>query len=108
MVYFQTKNPNLGKILECLAMKDVGKFYGHFYGHLVYFSAIGYISWPFDMYILCFLCIFPVLVHCITENLATLDYCGLCRLELKLMHEKAKRGQKRNFSATFFRLFGLS
>jgi hypothetical protein len=27
MVYFQTKNPNLGKILESLSIKDVGKFY---------------------------------------------------------------------------------
>jgi hypothetical protein len=37
MVYFQTKNPNLGKFWEDLAIKDVGLFYGH----LVYFSRFG-------------------------------------------------------------------
>jgi hypothetical protein len=43
MVYFKTKNPNLGKLCtECLAMKDVGKFNGH----LVYFTIISYILWP--------------------------------------------------------------
>jgi hypothetical protein len=54
MVCFQTKNPNLEKILEGLAMEDVGIFYGHFTvfcyilwtfslvsGHLVYFSRFG-------------------------------------------------------------------
>jgi hypothetical protein len=35
MVYFKTKNCNLGT-LEGLAMEDVGVFYGH----LVYFTAI--------------------------------------------------------------------
>jgi hypothetical protein len=33
---FQTKNPTLDNVLECLSMKDVGKFYGH----LLYFVAI--------------------------------------------------------------------
>jgi hypothetical protein len=42
MVCFQTKNPNLGKIVDGLAMERVGLFYGHlvclklfgiFYGH---------------------------------------------------------------------------
>jgi hypothetical protein len=47
MVYFQTKNPNFGQILECLAMKDVGKFYSH----LVHFSAISYILWPFGIFV---------------------------------------------------------
>jgi hypothetical protein len=40
-VAFQTQNPNLGK---CLAMKDVGKFYGHlvyFVVTLVYFPRFG-------------------------------------------------------------------
>jgi hypothetical protein len=45
MVYFQSKNANLGKFWECLAKQEVGKFYGHFvsllqfcifYGRLVY------------------------------------------------------------------------
>jgi hypothetical protein len=36
MVYFQTKNPNLGKFWEGLAVEAVGIFYGY----LVYFTAI--------------------------------------------------------------------
>jgi hypothetical protein len=36
MVYFRNKNSKFWLILECLAMKDVGKFYGH----LVYFVVI--------------------------------------------------------------------
>jgi hypothetical protein len=36
MVYFQTKRSQFGKILEGLAMVDVGIFYGH----LVYFMVI--------------------------------------------------------------------
>jgi hypothetical protein len=47
MVYFQTKNANLGNFLECLEMNDVGKFYGH----LVYlFTAIWYIVCPFGIF----------------------------------------------------------
>jgi hypothetical protein len=38
MVYFQTKNPNLGKKMG-LAMEEVGLFYGP----LVYFTGIGII-----------------------------------------------------------------
>jgi hypothetical protein len=37
---FHTENPNLGLVLEGLAMKNVGIFCSHFgplYGHLVYF-----------------------------------------------------------------------
>jgi hypothetical protein len=40
MVYYQTKNPNLG-ILEGLAIEDVGIFYGLF----VNFPAMWYILW---------------------------------------------------------------
>jgi hypothetical protein len=36
MVYFQTKNRNLGTFSDGIAMEDVGKFYGH----LVYCTAI--------------------------------------------------------------------
>jgi hypothetical protein len=36
MAYFQTKNPNFGKIFEGLAIEDVGIFNGH----LVNFTAI--------------------------------------------------------------------
>jgi hypothetical protein len=39
LFFFQTKNPNMGNFWECLAKKDVGKFYGH----LVYLTAIWYI-----------------------------------------------------------------
>jgi hypothetical protein len=39
MVYFQTKNPNFGSILECLSIK----YFSKFYVHLVCFAAISYI-----------------------------------------------------------------
>jgi hypothetical protein len=38
---FSKQKGQFGSILECLAMKDVGKFNGH----LVYFTAIWYILW---------------------------------------------------------------
>jgi hypothetical protein len=41
MVYFLTKNPNLGKFLESRAMEDVGIFCDH----LVYFVVIWNILW---------------------------------------------------------------
>jgi hypothetical protein len=53
-VFFQTKNPNLGKFLEGLATEGVGTFYGR----LVYFVAIWYILWPFSKFI-SFLVYFP-------------------------------------------------
>jgi hypothetical protein len=46
MIYFQTKNPDLGKILEGLAMEDVGIFYNH----LVNFTSILYILWLFGIF----------------------------------------------------------
>jgi hypothetical protein len=74
MVYFQTKNPNLGKFWKVLQWKMLPFFsfilsilrpnvifYGHFVstfkGHLVYFSPFWY-----------------VLVICTEKNLATLDH----------------------------------
>jgi hypothetical protein len=45
MAYFQTKNPNLGKLFEGLEMEDVGMFYGH----LVYFTLIWSILWSFGI-----------------------------------------------------------
>jgi hypothetical protein len=36
MVYFQNKNPNLGKFFEVLATEDVGAFYDH----VVYFTTL--------------------------------------------------------------------
>jgi hypothetical protein len=56
MVYFQTKNPNTGKILEVLAMEDSGIFYDHF----VYFIALLYIIWSFGIGISPFWYIVPI------------------------------------------------
>jgi hypothetical protein len=41
IVFFQTKNPNLGKFWRALEWK------GLVYGHTEYFTAIWYILWPF-------------------------------------------------------------
>jgi hypothetical protein len=40
---FSNQKSQFGQILECLAIKDVGKIYGH----LVYFTDISYIFGPF-------------------------------------------------------------
>jgi hypothetical protein len=67
MVYFQTKNPNLGKFLRALERKmliyfmvfwNILRTFGKFYDHLVRFVLIWYI--------------FPALVSYIKKNLATL------------------------------------
>jgi hypothetical protein len=60
MVYFQTKNPNLGKFWSALDRKMLIYFRpsGIFYGHLGDFITIWYI--------------FPGLVSCTKKNLATL------------------------------------
>jgi hypothetical protein len=67
MVYFQTKNPNLGNFWTALDWKMLVYFiaiwnilwtFGILYGHLVHFVFIWYI--------------FPVLVSCTKKNLATL------------------------------------
>jgi hypothetical protein len=42
-IYFQTKNPNLGKFLEALGMEK----FGIFCAHLEYIKAIWYILWQF-------------------------------------------------------------
>jgi hypothetical protein len=48
-------------------------YVGIFFGHLVYFTIIWNILWPFGTYILwLFGMFFPVLVCCTKENLATL------------------------------------
>jgi hypothetical protein len=46
MAYFQTESTNFGKILKCLAMEDVGLYYDH----LVYYTAIRKILWPFGIF----------------------------------------------------------
>jgi hypothetical protein len=43
---FNTKNPNLGTILEGLGLEYVGIFYGH----LVWFVAVWYSLWPFGIF----------------------------------------------------------
>jgi hypothetical protein len=59
MVYFQTKNPKMGKFFEGLAMEDVGIFMsilsilrpnGIFYGQMVYFMDKWYILWTFGKF----------------------------------------------------------
>jgi hypothetical protein len=47
IVYFQTKNPNLGK--HCRAL-DLKMLICIFYGHLEYFMAIWDILWPFGTF----------------------------------------------------------
>jgi hypothetical protein len=54
-------------ILVGLAMENLGIFYDH----LVYFTAIGNILWPFGMFDVLWY-IFSVLVFCTMKNLATL------------------------------------
>jgi hypothetical protein len=44
---FQTKNPNFGKVWRVFQWKI---YIGIFYDHLVYFTAIGNILWPFGMF----------------------------------------------------------
>jgi hypothetical protein len=46
MLYFETKNPNLGKIWRVLQWKMMV----HFNGHLAYFTSIWYIFWPFGIF----------------------------------------------------------
>jgi hypothetical protein len=59
MVCFQAKNPNLGKLWRTLEGKMLVDFvaiwnilrpFGIFYGHLVYFTAIWYILRPFGIF----------------------------------------------------------
>jgi hypothetical protein len=68
--FFQTKDSRFGEIFEGIAMDDVGKFYGHF----VYFTAIWYryIFYSHVVHFMAIWYIFPVLVCCTKENLATL------------------------------------
>jgi hypothetical protein len=46
MVYFKTKNPNLGNFGRVLQWKMLVYV---FYGHVVYFTAIWYILWTFGI-----------------------------------------------------------
>jgi hypothetical protein len=74
MLYFQTKNCNLGKFFQGLAMEDVGIFFVH----LVYFMAIWYILWSLGTVCWDWVYFSP---FCILyqENLATLPQTSLCQ-----------------------------
>jgi hypothetical protein len=52
MVYFQTKNPNLGKFWRSMQWKMVDYFIAiwSIFCHLVYFIAIWYILWTFGIF----------------------------------------------------------
>jgi hypothetical protein len=53
MVYFQTKNPNLGIFLEGLGMENVVKFYDQleYFTSIWYkFMAVWYSLWPFGIF----------------------------------------------------------
>jgi hypothetical protein len=67
MVYFRTKNHNLGKFWRGLAMEDCGIVYGH----LVYLTVI-FLCFVAFWYILRS-SFFPVLVGCAKKNLAALQ-----------------------------------
>jgi hypothetical protein len=81
MVYFITKNPNLGKFRRALEWKILV----YFNGHLGYITAIWDILLPFGINNghLVFRCnaVYcprpPILVYCITKNLATLESSNL-------------------------------
>jgi hypothetical protein len=69
MVYFQTKNPNLGKIwsafdwkmlINFMAIWNILRTFEIFYDYLVHFVFVWYS--------------FPALVSCTKKNLATLDF----------------------------------
>jgi hypothetical protein len=92
MVYFQTKNHNLGKfcivlqstmLVNFIAIWSILLLFCIFYGHLVYFTAVLYILWPFGILysrFVYFMSIWyighfgTVLVYCTKKNLATLMY----------------------------------
>jgi hypothetical protein len=69
VIYFQTKNSNLGKNMEGIRLEDVDIFYCH----LEYFTAIWHILWPFGKVVVIWYVYFtPVLAYCVKKNLATL------------------------------------
>jgi hypothetical protein len=75
-----------GKILEGLAIEDVGIFMAIlslFYGQMVHAMAIWYILLPFGIF-------FPFLVYCTEKNLATLEPI-LQFLNLQLQRQRCSR-----------------
>jgi hypothetical protein len=82
MVYFQTKNTNLGKFFRALDLKTLKYFtaiqnilrtFGKCYGQLVNSKAIWYIQRPFGTFCVDSVHFFPVLVSRPKKNMATLD-----------------------------------
>jgi hypothetical protein len=69
MVYFQTKNLNLGKFWRALERKMLLNYMTIwiFFGHLVYFMAIWYSLYSFGIF-------FPFWYVWTKKNLATLDF----------------------------------
>jgi hypothetical protein len=67
MVYFQNKNPNLGKFLRALGWKMLE----YLMPILEYIMAIWYILWSFDNFVVVSY-FFPFLVYCVKKNLAAL------------------------------------
>jgi hypothetical protein len=74
---FSNQKFRFGSILEGLAMEDVDMLFGH----LVYFTAIWYIVWPFDIWYE-YLVFFPILVCWTMNNLATLKYVQFYSIRL--------------------------
>jgi hypothetical protein len=72
---FSNQKSIFGLTLVCLALEDVGIFYGH----LVHFKAFCYILWTFGMgSSLQFAIFFPFwYVFCTKKNLATLVVCRI-------------------------------
>jgi hypothetical protein len=104
MVYFQTKNPNLGKFWRVLQWQDICTLwtFGIFYSQLLYFMAIWYILWLFGIY-------FPVLVCCIEKNLETL-ILSLHTIHVAIDLGRQKRPKRKidkiSTSASIFRIPG--
>jgi hypothetical protein len=67
VVYFQTKNPNLGKFWRALKWENVGIFYGH----LEHFTTIRYTLWSFGTVVIIWY-IFPPLWYFVSRKSATL------------------------------------
>jgi hypothetical protein len=69
MVYFQTKNPNLGKFWMALEWKMLAYF-------VVIWNILcplhRYISWPFGNLVVIWYILSPALVHCVKKNLASM------------------------------------
>jgi hypothetical protein len=75
--YIFKQKAQFGLFLEGLRIENVGIIYGH----LVYFTAIWYILWPFGN----LLVIFPALVYCVKKNLATLFQIPSCQAKFNLL-----------------------